>query len=148
MVLPDFYDALRQLDSLTGETTADSILHIIFSSLCIGKGVSVSSEGLLMALDRMVNLRWELAAAIAPAFACAYYVCSLVLTYSRIPERVAVHFGLDGRPDGWMNRGTWAAVSVVLMALVVAPIVALPPGLGVAAFVQRGVSGGDIGCFQ
>lgn len=37
MVLLDLYEALRQLDSLTGETTADDILNLIFSSFCIGK---------------------------------------------------------------------------------------------------------------
>lgn len=37
MLLLDLYTALRQLDSLTGETTADDILNRIFSSFCIGK---------------------------------------------------------------------------------------------------------------
>lgn len=37
MVLLDLYAALRQLDGLTGETTADDILNRIFSTFCIGK---------------------------------------------------------------------------------------------------------------
>jgi len=37
MLLLDLYAALRQLDSLTGETTADDILNRIFSNFCIGK---------------------------------------------------------------------------------------------------------------
>jgi tRNA modification GTPase len=37
MVLLDLYGALRQIDSLTGETTAEDILSRIFSSFCIGK---------------------------------------------------------------------------------------------------------------
>jgi tRNA modification GTPase len=37
MVLLDLYEGLRQLDSLTGETTSDDILHLIFSTFCIGK---------------------------------------------------------------------------------------------------------------
>ncbi len=37
MLLLDLYSSLRQLDSLTGETTADDILNRIFSSFCIGK---------------------------------------------------------------------------------------------------------------
>ena len=37
MVLLDLYGALRQLDSLTGETTSDDILNLIFSTFCIGK---------------------------------------------------------------------------------------------------------------
>ncbi|MGA3054225.1 MAG: tRNA uridine-5-carboxymethylaminomethyl(34) synthesis GTPase MnmE [Candidatus Korobacteraceae bacterium] len=37
MVLLDLYGALRPLDDITGATTADDILTLIFSSFCIGK---------------------------------------------------------------------------------------------------------------
>lgn len=37
MLLLDLYGALRALDELTGETTADDILQRIFSTFCIGK---------------------------------------------------------------------------------------------------------------
>jgi tRNA modification GTPase len=37
MVLLDLYDALRALDELTGATTTDDILHLIFGKFCIGK---------------------------------------------------------------------------------------------------------------
>ena len=37
MLLLDLYAALRQLDGLTGETTAEDILNRIFSTFCIGK---------------------------------------------------------------------------------------------------------------
>ena len=37
MVLLDLYQALRALDEMTGATTADDILHLIFSTFCIGK---------------------------------------------------------------------------------------------------------------
>ncbi|HVJ08758.1 MAG TPA: tRNA uridine-5-carboxymethylaminomethyl(34) synthesis GTPase MnmE [Acidisarcina sp.] len=37
MLLMDLYQALRQLDTLTGETTPDDILNLIFSTFCIGK---------------------------------------------------------------------------------------------------------------
>jgi tRNA modification GTPase len=37
MVLLDLYNALRALDELTGATTADDILTLIFSTFCIGK---------------------------------------------------------------------------------------------------------------
>jgi tRNA modification GTPase len=37
MVLLDLYSALRALDSLTGQTTPDDVLNLIFSSFCIGK---------------------------------------------------------------------------------------------------------------
>ena len=37
MLLLDLYAALRSLDALTGATTADDILNLIFSTFCIGK---------------------------------------------------------------------------------------------------------------
>jgi tRNA modification GTPase len=37
MLLLDLYNALRSLDEMTGATTADDILNLIFSTFCIGK---------------------------------------------------------------------------------------------------------------
>lgn len=37
MLLLDLYESLRALDSLTGATTRDDILHLIFGKFCIGK---------------------------------------------------------------------------------------------------------------
>jgi tRNA modification GTPase len=37
MLLLDLYAALRNLDNLTGETTPDDVLNLIFSTFCIGK---------------------------------------------------------------------------------------------------------------
>jgi tRNA modification GTPase len=37
MVLVDLYEGLQALDSLTGATTSDDVLHLIFSRFCIGK---------------------------------------------------------------------------------------------------------------
>ncbi len=37
MIMIDLYGALRPLDAITGATTADDILNLIFSSFCIGK---------------------------------------------------------------------------------------------------------------
>jgi tRNA modification GTPase len=37
MLLLDLYAALRPLDEITGVTTTDDILNLIFSSFCIGK---------------------------------------------------------------------------------------------------------------
>jgi tRNA modification GTPase len=37
MILLDLYGSLRQLDEITGATTADDILNLIFGSFCIGK---------------------------------------------------------------------------------------------------------------
>jgi tRNA modification GTPase len=37
MMLLDLYNALRPVDEITGATTADDILNLIFGSFCIGK---------------------------------------------------------------------------------------------------------------
>jgi tRNA modification GTPase len=37
MLLLDLYNALRPLDAITGVTTTDDILNLIFSTFCIGK---------------------------------------------------------------------------------------------------------------
>jgi tRNA modification GTPase len=37
MLLLDLYSALRPLDEITGATTNDDILNLIFSRFCIGK---------------------------------------------------------------------------------------------------------------
>ncbi len=37
MILLDLYSALRPLDAITGATTTDDILNLIFSTFCIGK---------------------------------------------------------------------------------------------------------------
>jgi len=37
MILLDLYRVLAALDSLTGQTTTDDILNLIFSTFCIGK---------------------------------------------------------------------------------------------------------------
>jgi tRNA modification GTPase len=37
MLLLDLYSALRPLDEITGATTADDILNLIFSRFCVGK---------------------------------------------------------------------------------------------------------------
>jgi tRNA modification GTPase len=37
MILLDLYRVLWALDSLTGQTTSDDILNLIFSTFCIGK---------------------------------------------------------------------------------------------------------------
>jgi tRNA modification GTPase len=37
MLLLDLYNCLRPLDEITGSTTSDDILNLIFSTFCIGK---------------------------------------------------------------------------------------------------------------
>src|SRR5580658_125418 len=47
MLLLDLYAALRPLDEITGATTTDDILNLIFSAFCIGKqsGVPYHPKG-------------------------------------------------------------------------------------------------------
>lgn len=33
-------------------------------------------------------------------------VALVIVSYSWLPERVATHFGFNGKPDGWMSRST------------------------------------------
>jgi tRNA modification GTPase len=37
MIMLDLYEALRGLDALTGATTTEDVLRLIFSKFCIGK---------------------------------------------------------------------------------------------------------------
>jgi tRNA modification GTPase len=37
MLLLDLYGALRPIDEITGTTTTDDILNLIFGTFCIGK---------------------------------------------------------------------------------------------------------------
>jgi tRNA modification GTPase len=37
MLLLDLYGALRPIDQITGATTSDDILNLIFSTFCVGK---------------------------------------------------------------------------------------------------------------
>jgi len=37
MLMIDLYNTLRPLDAITGATTTDDILNLIFSTFCIGK---------------------------------------------------------------------------------------------------------------
>jgi tRNA modification GTPase len=37
MLLLDLYESLHSLDALTGATTSEDVLRLIFSKFCIGK---------------------------------------------------------------------------------------------------------------
>jgi hypothetical protein len=56
--------------------------------------------------------------------AAAVFVLNVWITRDRLPERVASHFDLQGRPDGWMTReGTvrfMAAVGVGVPLIIMA----------------------------
>jgi hypothetical protein len=67
---------------------------------------------------------------------CLAFWIDLALTASRLPDRVATHFGLDGRPNGWMSRfgcvmftGLTATGLAGVMALVGYNIQRIPPPL-------------------
>ena len=44
MHLLDLYGALRPLDEITGATTTDDILNLIFSTFCIGKWSDATAD--------------------------------------------------------------------------------------------------------
>lgn len=51
---------------------------------------------------------------------------ALAATYSSMPERMAIHFGPDGRPDGWESRSAYAtylmSASVLISLLCTGPL--------------------------
>lgn len=53
-------------------------------------------------------------------------LASMAATYRRLPDRVASHFSIDGRPDGWMSRPTYAGATlggaVLVAALCAGPL--------------------------
>ena len=54
------------------------------------------------------------------------------MTYPDMPERVPIHFGVDGAPDGWANRSLGAALALPLMALV------MGGGIGLLGLLSTG----------
>ena len=40
------------------------------------------------------------------------YVAMVFVTASELPERVATHFGFEGRADGWMRRGAYQVFAI------------------------------------
>lgn len=102
-----------------------------------------------MALHEAASVRWYATAAIAPMLAAVYYVRSLVVNYGRLPERVPVHFGFDGQPDGWMNRSTWPAFSLVMVAGMGALVLLSYPGpWNIPTLLSWGASGILAGAFS
>jgi hypothetical protein len=102
-----------------------------------------------MALPEAANGRWYATAAIAPALAAVFYLRSLVVNYGRLPERVPVHFGFDGQPDGWMNRGSWPAFSMVMVVGIDALVFLSYPGpWNLPTLLGWGTSGIVAGAFS
>ena len=44
------------------------------------------------------------------------FIVLVAVTWSRLPDRIPIHFGFRGEPDGWGNRGM--VVSLPMIALV------------------------------
>lgn len=40
------------------------------------------------------------------------------LFWTRLPEPVATHFGIDGRPNGYLSRVVWLVIMALALALV------------------------------
>lgn len=54
----------------------------------------------------------------------------VVLSYERLPERMASHFDASGRPDGWMSKGGFVALFLGItagIALLFGGLIALIP---------------------
>ncbi len=51
---------------------------------------------------------------LSPPLIAAVYLA----LWDRIPERVAVHFGVDGAPNGWMTRGQSLALDLGLLLFI------------------------------
>jgi uncharacterized membrane protein len=46
--------------------------------------------------------------------------------YQHLPERVASHFGADGRPNDWMARWSFVAIYIGMMAFLTFIFIAVP----------------------
>jgi nitric oxide reductase large subunit len=51
---------------------------------------------------------------LSPPLVAAVYLA----LWDRIPERLAVHFGTDGTPNGWMTRGESLAIDLALLLFI------------------------------
>lgn len=60
--------------------------------------------------------RWYLTAGALPAAAALAYTVFPLASYKRLPSELAVHFGFDGEPNGWVGRWIWLFLSPLLMA--------------------------------
>jgi hypothetical protein len=45
--------------------------------------------------------------------------------YESLPERIPVHFGAGGRPDGWAGKGFWSVYGLLICGVVVMVVMAL-----------------------
>lgn len=49
--------------------------------------------------------------------ALAFAAIDLAVSYPRLPDTVASHWGIDNRPNGWMSKGAFAATFAGTLAL-------------------------------
>jgi uncharacterized membrane protein len=47
-------------------------------------------------------------------FLCAAFLTYLIVSSNQLPERVATHFDMDGKPNGWMSRSSLLVLSITL----------------------------------
>lgn len=57
-------------------------------------------------------------------FSYAAFIIGVAATYSRIPERIASHFGANGVANGWMSRDGYVWFMVGIVTLVSATMLA------------------------
>lgn len=79
--------------------------------------------------------RWYWIASVVPAIAALYYLVQLLVLFKHLPMQTPIHFGFDGSPNGWLNRYAWAAVSIVMVGVMLGVVFATRPitGEGAAA---------------
>lgn len=65
---------------------------------------------------------------LGPFVVSAVTAVALLRIGSRLPERVAVHWGLNGQPNGWESPASAIAVAIVLPSIV--PFVVVAVGIG------------------
>ena len=64
---------------------------------------------------------WARTLEIAPLMLAAIIYCVvLVSNYSSLPPTLAIHYGLNGQPNGWIERQFWAILSIALLAILIA----------------------------
>ncbi len=52
-------------------------------------------------------------------YAFLFFICLVMMAYyyPRMPERMASHFGIDGRPNGWQRREAFFLLTLVVCSL-------------------------------
>ena len=76
MLLLDLYGALRPLDEITGVTTSDDILNLIFSTFCIGKSGGVQGASRCKSDEYIVMHTYRaLSSYLSRSHLCDYWNC-------------------------------------------------------------------------